>query len=1276
MAVVGEAHIVVRAITNQVKDDIRRGFDGSDREGQRAGQKAGDGYQRGFKRGLGRGGGGGMFSNLRQEALQAADSFGRLVQAGYALGPAIVAIVGAIGGAVGGLFALGAQAAAAGPALLSLVNVFGALAQGAATLKMVFSGVGAAIGAAGKSAGGGGRSAKAAAKAIEAAKDRLKNARKRLAQVIDSANRQEEAALEKIEQAEKRVEDARENHTEAINREAEAQERATEAAEAVTEARDEARESIQQLRFELEDAVLSEQRAALNLEDARNELARVANLPPNNRQRREAELAFAEAELRLRRAKDTTNDTAAEVDEANQKGIEGSDEVVAALKRQEDAEEAHNEAKKDTQRALEAIEEAQEGVRDATNDYNELLVKNRARIKEAEEAVKKAKEALDEAKKGGDGAGGGVDKFAEAMSKLAPAAQEFVKFAVEVKKEFGGIKKAAQQEFFSKINDDIFELTENYLPILEERLPKTAGVLAGVGEKIIGVFNLPDNQNRIDRVLGSNDIILGNLGEAVANLANSFIILLDNLRPLAEEFSEWVLTLTEGWNNALIANDETGELSSTLDYAGGVAKTLGRIFGNLFDAIGKIGGAAAGPGSGGEKLLKLFEHLTWKWKEFTGSVEGQQRLEDFFNNIVPLASELGGLIGDIIKAFFTTAEQGTSQEGGGPLTPFITSLREVVRILSEEMGPQLLNALPIIGKGFEDAATAMANLTSSGAIEVFFQLLADFAEVVKNVTGNQTFQKIFSIAAPIFAASRALGLVAKLLRFIFLGALLGPIFKFIGMFKTLRGMFWQIRAAIQTIGLFFGVGSGPVLLFAAAIAGLIAIFVAMWNESEIFREAIKKLIDGVIQKAIDIFERLKGKLEEALKPLGGTSGVVDKLKTAFKFLGDIIGKYIIPFFEAGLKNALDIIVAPIEFVIELVGNLFGAFDKIFTGIKEGDVGKIFEGIVEAITAPFRALWDTLVQLVTSIFDNVVQAVKDVLGIASPSSVFADIGQSVIDGIINIITFLPEKFLEIFTAAWDAVSEYFTETVLPWLKELPGKFLEALKGLWDAFIDLLDIAWDLLKAYFTTTGKIYLFIFGLPGKFGTWLRGLWDSFYDYLFGDEGIWSKVKGAFEPGGTIYNWLGGLYQKIKNAASGMWDGLKEAFFDSLRAIVKAWNNFRFSVKIPTNAATTALRIAGWGFVLDTPDFTPSWLAEGGIVPATRGGFPAMLAEAGRPERVEPLDENGLSKRDKAMIDYLSGGLGGGTTINVYPSEGMDERELAEKVSRELAFMMRRGTL
>lgn len=85
---------------------------------------------------------------------------------------------------------------------------------------------------------------------------------------------------------------------------------------------EELREKLQQLRFDQEDATISVDRAALNLEKARQNMLRTADLAPNSLIRRDAEIAFREAELAYRRAKDRQEDLKA--------GLTGEDRGGAA----------------------------------------------------------------------------------------------------------------------------------------------------------------------------------------------------------------------------------------------------------------------------------------------------------------------------------------------------------------------------------------------------------------------------------------------------------------------------------------------------------------------------------------------------------------------------------------------------------------------------------------------------------------------------------------------------------------------------------------------------------------------------------------------------------------------------------------------------------------------------------------------------------------------------------------------------------------------------------
>lgn len=223
MAVVGHAHIVVRAITDKVQGDIERGFRGASNSSNKAGKDMGDSFSKGLGASLRKNTSLGEFANelarLNPDALAAAESFTKLVRKGYLVQAALGAVVGGIGAIVGGL---GALIGAAGGAAASLVAVGGAV---------ITLGVGVKI---------------------------ASFAMKGISQAVSQA----------------------------------------------TQANGGYSKSLKQMKFDLEEAALSITRAELNLEKAREGLARVADLAPNNRLRREAELAVREAELALRKAKD------------------------------------------------------------------------------------------------------------------------------------------------------------------------------------------------------------------------------------------------------------------------------------------------------------------------------------------------------------------------------------------------------------------------------------------------------------------------------------------------------------------------------------------------------------------------------------------------------------------------------------------------------------------------------------------------------------------------------------------------------------------------------------------------------------------------------------------------------------------------------------------------------------------------------------------------------------------------------------------------------------
>lgn len=226
MAIVGEAHIIVKAITSGVERDIRNGFQNVEGAGTDAGTRLGRSYGNGFWQGYNSSKGAKVFDrirdglrNLEGDADRALKTFQNLATVNYFVSGAIGVLAGTIGQAVVGLGALVAAAAGAASSLV-------AVGAAAISAKIGFSTIGMAM--------------------------------KGVSQAVSAA----------------------------------------------TKANGAYSDSIRKAKFDAEEAALAIDDASINLEKAIEARNRVADLAPNDRRRREADLNVKKAELALRKAKD------------------------------------------------------------------------------------------------------------------------------------------------------------------------------------------------------------------------------------------------------------------------------------------------------------------------------------------------------------------------------------------------------------------------------------------------------------------------------------------------------------------------------------------------------------------------------------------------------------------------------------------------------------------------------------------------------------------------------------------------------------------------------------------------------------------------------------------------------------------------------------------------------------------------------------------------------------------------------------------------------------
>lgn len=120
-----------------------------------------------------------------------------------------------------------------------------------------------------------------------------------------------------------------------------------------------------------------------------------------------------------------------------------------------------------------------------------------------------------------------------------------------------------------------------------------------------------------------------------------------------------------------------------------------------------------------------------------------------------------------------------------------------------------------------------------------------------------------------------------------------------------------------------------------------------------------------------------------------------------------------------------------------------------------------------------------------------------------------------------------------------------------------------------------------------------------------------------------WQKVKDAagsakdwvVRKWDQMLGWFEKLPGRISRKASGMWNGIKDAFRGAINWIVGKWNGLSFSLP-----GGSFMGMSWGGMTMSTPDIP--YLAQGGIVPATRGGRLAVIGEGSEDEAVIPLSQ------------------------------------------------------
>lgn len=265
----------------------------------------------------------------------------------------------------------------------------------------------------------------------------------------------------------------------------------------------------------------------------------------------------------------------------------------------------------------------------------------------------------------------------------------------------------------------------------------------------------------------------------------------------------------------------------------------------------------------------------------------------------------------------------------------------------------------------------------------------------------------------------------------------------------------------------------------------------------------------------------------------------------------------------------------VELVVQLPGIIVGALGGIadilgglFEGFGLDSVAGFFYGIGDAMRSAGTWLKENLV-------DPVVNWVKDLFGIHSPSTVFAEIGTFLIDGLLqgiadtwhNIVEFFSEKLEGIKQACSDAWNAIKSTASTVW-----GNIKSFLSTTWDGIKSTASTTWSNLKSTISTAWS----------NISTDTSTKWSSIKSSL---STAWNSVKStASSVFNNIKTSIANVWNNVKTNTNTVWGGLKTtlsttwgnikstavtAFSSMKSSICTVWDNLKSHISNAVSSIT-----------------------------------------------------------------------------------------------------------
>lgn len=276
-------------------------------------------------------------------------------------------------------------------------------------------------------------------------------------------------------------------------------------------------------------------------------------------------------------------------------------------------------------------------------------------------------------------------------------------------------------------------------------------------------------------------------------------------------------------------------------------------------------------------------------------------------------------------------------------------------------------------------------------------------------------------------------------------------FKTFNQIKTIIGAAKTAWAALNAT-----MAANPIFLVIAAIAALVAIFVALYQNNETFRAAVDAAwaqIKAAVSVVVEWFQtNVVPALQAAWEKIQAAwDAVWPQLQAAWASYGQPVVDLIINVFQ-GLAANWDTIWQGISTVVSGVWQVISSVISTVVGVISG----IIQVWTSALSGDWQGVWDGIKQIVTSVWDGIKGVVNGALNIVK-GYITAALG--VISGVFSGVW---SSISSTVSGAWSGITGAISSGVssaISLISSLPSRALSALSNigstLWNAGKSLIQ-----------------------------------------------------------------------------------------------------------------------------------------------------------------------------------------------------------------------------